>query len=51
MSTGYGISCAAAMIVSGRAAGWEEGIAIGGHSLDQGKAYQAMKDLVKISNE
>lgn len=45
------LNAAAALIVSGRAVGWEEGIAIAGHSLDQGRAYQAMKDLVRISNE
>lgn len=45
------INAAAALFVSGRAASWEEGIVLANHSLDQGKAYEILKDVIRISNE
>lgn len=45
------LNAAAALVASGRARDWEEGLAIGGHSIDQGKALQALKELARISNE
>lgn len=45
------LNAAAALIAAGRATSWEEGIAIGEHSLDQGKALQVLKEVVRISNE
>lgn len=45
------INAAAALFVSGRARNMEEGLAIGEHAIDQGKALQALKELVRISNE
>lgn len=45
------LNAAAALVASGRAQNWEEGITMAEHSLDQGKAYQVLKDLMRISNE
>jgi anthranilate phosphoribosyltransferase len=45
------LNAAASLMVSGRASGLEEGLAIADHSLDQGRAYEVLKDVVRISNE
>ncbi len=45
------LNAAAALMVSGRAASLEEGLAVADHSLDQGRAYEVLKDAVRISNE
>ena len=45
------LNAAAAVKVSGRAQEWNEAIEVAVHSLDQGKAYQVLKDLVRVSNE
>ncbi len=45
------LNAAAALMVVGRARDLSEGIKIAKHSLDQGKAYQVLRDLVRISNE
>ncbi len=45
------LNAAAAFYVAGRAKDLGEGLTIGEHSLDQGRSYQALKDLIRISNE
>ncbi len=45
------LNAAAALIASRRAMSWEEGLEIGEHAVDQGKAYQVLKDLIRVSNE
>lgn len=45
------LNAAAALTVSGRAKDLEEGITVAEHSLDQGKAYEVLKNLIRISNE
>lgn len=45
------LNAAAALMVSGRAGSLEEGLTIADHSLDQGRAYEVLKDVVRISNE
>lgn len=45
------LNAAAALMVSGRAGSLEEGLTIAEHSLDQGRAYEVLKDVVRISNE
>ncbi len=45
------LNAAAALYVSGRAQSLEEGLTIADHSLDQGKAYQVLQDVIRISNE
>jgi anthranilate phosphoribosyltransferase len=51
LRTAVMLNAAAALMVSGRAAGLEEGLTIAEHSLDQGRAYEVLKDVVRISNE
>ncbi|MBI3541456.1 MAG: anthranilate phosphoribosyltransferase [Deltaproteobacteria bacterium] len=45
------LNAAAAFMAVGRVQHWEEGITLGEHSLDQGKALQVLKDVVRITNE
>lgn len=45
------LNAAAALTVAGRAASLEEGLAVGEHSIDQGRAYEVLKDVIRISNE
>lgn len=45
------LNAMAALVVSGRAKDWEEGFSIAGHSIDQGKALNALKNLIRVSNE
>lgn len=45
------LNAAATFYVAGRATSLEEGMTVGEHSLDQGRAYEVLKDLVRISNE
>ena len=45
------LNAAAALMVSGRAGSLEEGLTIADHSLDQGRAYEVLKDVIRISNE
>jgi anthranilate phosphoribosyltransferase len=45
------LNASAALMVSGRAGSLEEGLTIADHALDQGRAYEVLKDVVRISNE
>lgn len=45
------LNAAAAFVAVGRALSFEEGITVAEHSLDQGHAYQVLKDVIRISNE
>jgi len=45
------LNAAAALMVSGRAGSLDEGLTIADHSLDQGRAYEVLKDVIRISNE
>jgi len=45
------LNAAVALVAVGRATSLEEGLSVGEHALDQGRAYQVMKDLIRISNE
>lgn len=45
------LNAAAAFYVAGRAANLEEGLAVGEHSLDQGRAFEVLKNVIRISNE
>lgn len=45
------LNAAAALMVSGRAASLEEGLTVADHALDQGRAYEVLKDVIRISNE
>ena len=45
------LNAAAAFYVAGRATSLEEGLAIGEHSLDHGRAYEVLKNVIRISNE
>jgi anthranilate phosphoribosyltransferase len=51
LRTAVMLNAAAALMVSGRAGSMEEGLTIAEHSLDQGRAYEVLKDVVRISNE
>lgn len=51
LRTAVQLNAAAALMVSGRASGLEEGLTIAEHSLDQGRAYEVLKDVIRISNE
>lgn len=45
------LNVAAALMAVGRAQTWEEGMTLGEHSLDQGKALQVLKDVMRVTNE
>lgn len=45
------LNASAALVTSGRARSLEEGLTIADHSLDQGRAYEVLKDVIRISNE
>ncbi|HSA58709.1 MAG TPA: anthranilate phosphoribosyltransferase [bacterium] len=51
LRTAVMLNAAAALMVSGRASSLEEGLTIAEHSLDQGRAYEVLKDVIRISNE
>jgi anthranilate phosphoribosyltransferase len=51
LRTAVMLNAAAALMVSGRAGSMEEGLTIAEHSLDQGRAYEVLKDVIRISNE
>lgn len=51
LRTAVMLNAAAALMVSGRAGSLEEGLTIADHSLDQGRAYEVLKDVIRISNE
>lgn len=51
LRTAVMLNAAAAFVASGRARSVEEGLAVSEHSLDQGHAYQVLKDVIRISNE
>lgn len=44
------LNAAAALYVTGRARHLEEGIVLGEHAMDQGKAYQVLKDVIKVTH-
>ncbi len=51
LRTAVMLNAAAGLMVSGRAGSMEEGLTISEHSLDQGRAYEVLKDVIRISNE
>ena len=51
LRTAVMLNAAAGLMVSGRAGSMEEGLTIAEHSLDQGRAYEVLKDVIRISNE